>query len=129
MDITVQGSGIWLTIHLLALHATTKPLKDAYILMMTLLCDNFGCETCKPDFKLYISNIKKYYHVELGLFKWSVDLHNSVNQKLNKPEVSFDTALLKYKNLVCVNCDQQTKKEVKILVPLEQTGFNIKSFY
>lgn len=130
MDIKLEGRGIWFTLHLLALHATTNINKDAYIAMVTLLAENFGCEQCKPDFKMFVAKIKKYYYLDNGLFKWSVEFHNHVNTKLNKSLLSFDEALLKYKNLVCIDCDKPT---VKILVPINDTptttNLNIKSFY
>ena len=133
MDIKIEGRGIWHTLHLLALHATTSKLKEAYITMVTLLADNFGCESCKDDFKNYVSQIRKYYHIEQGMFKWSVDFHNFVNVKLNKPVVEYNDALLKFKNLVCTNCNQEETKEVKIIVPLSSSTtkpkLSIKSFH
>ncbi len=127
MDIQLVGKGIWHTLHLLALHATTTKLKESYVIMVTSLSEHFGCESCKPDFKLYVSQIKKYYFIELGLFKWSVDFHNAVNVKLNKPVIDYNIALLNFKNLVCVNCDQT--KDVKIIVPITKSKLNVKSFY
>jgi hypothetical protein len=52
------------------------------------------CESCK---KFYIEYIKKLEELDLNksmiLFKWSIDLHNEVNKKLNKKIWAYEDAL------------------------------------
>ncbi len=124
MDIHKDGRGIWFVIHTLALNASDK---HSFEWMMNTLCDHFGCEKCKPHIKKFIEThpYKKYNNLyykgeEIGYFKWSWELHNEVNKRLNKTLISFDEALIMYKNTVCKNCHKD------ILIPIE-SSFNLIS--
>ena len=44
------------------------------------------------------------YDRQVGYFKWSWELHNMVNKKLNKLEVKYEDALEYYNNFNCQNC-------------------------
>ena len=106
-DIKKNGNGMWVFIHLLSLHATTNELKNNYIMTINSLCQNFPCEQCKPDFENFIKTHPiQNYKIEssAGLFKWSWELHNFVNNKLHKQPMKYDDALQLYKNIICQNC-------------------------
>ena len=116
MDINKDGKGIWFVIHTLALNGGNKVYFEW---MMTTLVDHFGCEICKPHIIKFMTNhpFKNYNSIfykneEIGYFKWTWELHNEVNKRLNKPIISLDDALILYKNMICKNCD-------KILIPIE----------
>jgi hypothetical protein len=126
-DVKTEGKGIWFVIHTLALNATTDIQKESFILTMNVLCDNFGCDTCKSHFRKFIDNypLKSYWDItykaeDIGFFKWSWELHNIVNKALKKHQISFDEALFKYKNYVCKNCD----KSGPILVEVKNNNAN-----
>jgi len=132
-DIRIEGAGVWYVIHTLALHTNTDLAKDAYIITINTLCDHFGCESCKPHFKQFIIEhpFHKYRHInykgeDYGFFKWSWELHNSVNYRLNKPIISFEDALFKYKNNTCTDCD---KINNPILIEIEKKNLNLLSYY
>lgn len=115
MDIHKDGRGIWFVIHTLALNSN----KQTFESMMNTLSDHFGCETCKPHIKKFMENhsFRKYQNIfykneDIGYFKWSWELHNEVNRRLNKPVMAFDETLMMYKNTVCKNCNN-------ILIPIE----------
>lgn len=61
------------------------------------LQDCFPCKTCEIEYK---KHIEKLDNIDLSkamtLFYWSVDLHNAVNKKLNKPEWTYEMALMKW---------------------------------
>jgi hypothetical protein len=61
------------------------------------LKDCFPCPTCKDK---YIDYLSKLDNLDLSkpmvLFRWSVDLHNAVNIKLNKPQWTYEMALMKW---------------------------------
>ena len=129
-DIKIEGRGIWHTIHTLALYATNESLKNAFVLTMDSLAKNFACEICKPDFNKFINQhpFKNYWNLkqkneEIGLFKWTWELHNTINQKLGKPILSFDDAYNMTKYHVCKNCNKNP-----ILIPLEEK-LNLISYY
>ena len=116
LDINKDGKGIWFVIHTLALN--TKDKKQCFEWMINTLADNFGCEICKPHIKKFILDhpLKNYNE---DYFKWTWELHNDVNRRLNKPTLPLEEALNIYKNMVCKNCDKQ------ILIPItSNTSFN-----
>lgn len=55
------------------------------------------CSECKEHFTDFkrTNNLHNYYEIDnrLGIFRWTVDLHNYVNEKIGKPILSFDEAL------------------------------------
>ena len=56
------------------------------------------CYECK---KHYLNEIIEYppkLETNITLFKWSVDLHNRVNKRLNKKELPIEKALEYWKN-------------------------------
>jgi len=127
--------GLWWVIHVLSLHATTIELKNNYIMTINSICEHFECNTCKPDFEKFLKThpIQSYkIDKETGLFKWSYDLHYMVNKKLNKSQISFEEALLLYKNH-CQNCmikSNSLKKDVNSFlkpIEIEQNHFNFTS--
>lgn len=61
------------------------------------LRDCFPCPTCKETYKKYIDKLDGLDMKQpMVLFEWSVDLHNEVNRKLNKPEWAYEMALMKW---------------------------------
>ncbi|HSW76385.1 MAG TPA: Erv1/Alr family FAD-linked sulfhydryl oxidase [Candidatus Saccharimonadales bacterium] len=132
-NIKTEGRGIWFVIHTLAYHATTESAKQSFTVMINQLSDHFGCDTCKPDFKKFITDkpLKEYWHQEYGFFKWSWELHNMVNQKLKKPLYHFDHALLKYKSFVCQHCDNNIKNAIieQVSDVNQSDMFNLLSYY
>ena len=55
------------------------------------------CHKCRG---LYEEHLKKLESIDrkesMVLFRWSWELHNAVNVKLNKPEVTYERALSEY---------------------------------
>lgn len=131
-DINVDGKGMWKTIHLLAVHSTTEQLKQSFASIIDVLFKNFPCEVCKPDINKFMNNhpLKQYWNTknkteDFGMFKWTWELHNVVNQKLGKTVVSFDDAYNLYKHNVCKNCGTNVIGISKpILIPINDVNFN-----
>jgi hypothetical protein len=94
------GPGIWFALHTQALKATTDKLKDAFILNVNAICDNFKCKKCQPHFRKFIDthNLKNYWKIfdskgrDIGFFKWTWELHNQVNHFLKKYEPGLQEA-------------------------------------
>lgn len=123
-----NGAGIWYVIHTLALHAKNDHAKKSYALTMNTLAEHFACDKCKTHFKKFIAAhpLKNYWdinygkYVNIGFFKWSWEMHNEINDILEKNIISFDDALLFYVNGICKHCDDEPKKyKNKILIPVE----------
>lgn len=55
------------------------------------------CPKCKDTYKKYLDRLDAIDLTKsMVLFYWSVDLHNEVNKKLNKPEWSYEMALMRW---------------------------------
>jgi hypothetical protein len=103
-----QNSTGWKKIHEKARESVTIPLKEEFIKFIN---DEVGaklpCGGCKMHTQEFIktNDIREYYNTQeiingriydIGFFKWSWKLHNSVNKKLYKPELEFNDAFKLY---------------------------------
>jgi len=106
------GPGAWLVIHILAYHAKTNESKRDFEAAMHNICSGLKCNNCKVHCGDYLKNhpIKNYWDVknkngvDIGMFKWSWNFHNAVNQRLGKETMDFDTAYHLYSedsDMVC----------------------------
>ena len=69
------------------------------IVVLKELKDCIPCPTCHDTYKEMLEKLDQIdLERPLGLFYWSVDLHNIVNNKLNKPTWTYEKALLKGSN-------------------------------
>jgi hypothetical protein len=74
-------------------------IKVKYILKELIKC--IPCDKCKDTYKKHLYLLESLDLTKnMVLFYWSVDLHNEVNRKLNKPELSYEMALLKWSKKV-----------------------------
>ena len=98
--ISKLGPGLWFSIHFQAIRAVTPESKLHFAEYINQLLTNFPCQACVEHFRKYLSAhpLIYYWHLELGMFKWSVEFHNSVNQRLGKTEMIYSEALGLYQN-------------------------------
>lgn len=105
---------IWFTIHIMAKHADTIERKNQFIDYMYLLSAEFPCGKCRLHIQEYLKanpfepfmNMVNEKGEDIGMFNWSWLFHNTVNIRLNKPYVDWDTAWQMYDSgrEVCTNC-------------------------
>ena len=86
----IWGPNLWGTLHLLCLAGTAT---SEFILAFA---EVIPCPRCADHFKELINEVPFPSGAEpLELFKWSVSIHNMVNERIGKPIVSvteaFDT--------------------------------------
>lgn len=93
------GSGYWIYLHSKSMRATTKNLQLEMIRDIRDICDNFPCHTCREHAQAYLKlhPPEEYLGVQvdgmnIGIFVWVWLFHNSVNARINKPIMSWDTA-------------------------------------
>lgn len=114
-DPTRIGPGIWFGMHLDAIVAMTDALKEAFIINVNNLCDNFKCKKCQPHFRKFIDThpLRNYWNIrdakgrDIGFFQWTWELHNQVNRFLKKYEPTLDEAYAFFSSTeagACFNC-------------------------
>lgn len=120
------GPPIWKCIHYVALGYPNEPTDDikiSYIIFLTALKDVIPCKICSTHYEEYLNKFPLDDNVmssKTTLFNWTVDLHNDVNIRSNKPTFDYDTAL---KLLTCEI--KETPKIQEIENPSKKTNYNI----
>ena len=103
-DPEVVGPGTWFSIHLKAKHITNYEDIENFIKYMVLISETFPCKKCRKHIKEYIrthpfEDLKQMENEDgekTGMFKWAWMFHNTVNDRLGKPYVDWDTAWSMY---------------------------------
>lgn len=100
---TTFGPGIWYTIHINARNAITDDSKNKFKDFIENTISNLPCHTCKQHaISYYQSNpLSDFWNVkengkDIGLFKWAWNFHNTVNNRLKKPYMSWEIAKMLY---------------------------------
>lgn len=101
---TVFGPGNWDINHAMAFRARDKRRKEGYIDLIQCTRENMRCLTCKEHMTKYLEKnpIEEWMDLvdeegrPLGCFYWSVEFHNSVNQRLGKKIMSRGDAYKLY---------------------------------
>ena len=101
------GPGTWDVTHREAFHSKTREQQLRFIDFMKRTCKGFPCKECSINCTKYIENhpMEDFLNRgELGMFIWSWMFHNTVNTRLGKSSMDFDTAYNRYSgvgNVVC----------------------------
>lgn len=90
------GPGYWANWHSTSLTAHNEELKSIIAKGIVLAIESFPCKNCQRDFIKYIRENPLKDAVKskdpLSLFKWTVNSHNYVNQKLGKNILNWQEA-------------------------------------
>ena len=98
----IWGPVIWKIIHLAPLIIeNTQNIKFksyVYKALVSSLQNVIPCPVCRMHLKKHLPKIPidKYIHSPMGLFMWSVSIHNKVNLSLKKKVYTVDDALRLY---------------------------------
>lgn len=91
------GNYLWAYIHTITIvdfennENYNKNIKKSLLTLQT------PCHHCNKFYNEYLEKLDTLDLTKsMVLFYWSVDLHNQVNKKLNKPEFSYEEALNKW---------------------------------
>lgn len=95
MNTEVWGPAGWLFLHSVALGYPGPTARESYKQFFTSLGDVLPCPHCQNHYKDHINQgeLDKALGSKQGLFEWSVDIHNKVNQSLGKRELTYLQAL------------------------------------
>jgi hypothetical protein len=67
---------------------------------------------------------QRYNNEDVGMFKWSFNFHNAVNQRLNKPIMDWSTAYNLYSKAVVTYCTKTCGSDDS---SIQATGVTFKS--
>jgi hypothetical protein len=113
------GPGIWYCIHTMAKDATTEEKKIKFKSFVEQVISSLPCQTCLDHaIDYYKSNpLDRFWNIsedgeQIGLFKWTWTFHNTVNNRLKKPFVSWENAKMLYSKDtgVCTSSCGDTEK-------------------
>ncbi len=113
----IWGPCLWKSIHIIALGYPESPSTDDmnnYKQFFENLWKLLPCEKCSINYKHHLE-IHPITYENLkdtdSLFKWTVDLHNIVNEKLNKKTIDLKDAYTIY-----LNQPKSSKTESKVII-------------
>lgn len=99
-ELDKYAPGIWLQMHIKGVLAIDENSKQDFIDYVWFQADTFPCENCRKHINEYIKN-NPFTHLyyaknnkgeEIGMFKWSWLFHNTVNVRVGKPYLDWNTA-------------------------------------
>jgi len=95
MEPTKWGNYGWGFIHNVALGYPTDisyMLKEQYRIFFESFGDVLPCVECSKHYKQLIAKTPPDFTNKDTLFKWTVDIHNQTNHKLNKKTITYENA-------------------------------------
>ena len=103
IDPNLWGSSGWSFMHYVALAYPENPTKKDklnYKIFYYNLQNTLPCLKCALNYKENIRElpIDKFLNSRENLFKWTVDIHNMVNNELGKENYTYEKAYNKFMN-------------------------------
>lgn len=101
---SVWGPFFWHTIHIVAIGYPKNPTyidkkcaKEFYESLSYLI----PCSVCRTHYKEHITSnpLTPFLDSRTDLIKWTVDIHNSVNKMLGKPEWTMEEVMSYYERI------------------------------
>jgi len=97
----IWGPHGWKFIHYISLGYPEEPTeeqKNLYKNFYYSLQDVLPCDKCAKNYNQNLINnpIDNHLNSRDSLIKWVIDIHNKVNQDLNKPQLDYEEALSLY---------------------------------
>lgn len=96
----IVGPGQWYTLHSFAAFCDTNPsrYRAMFVAFVTDFLSKIRCEKCNGHANQYLAQNPIDANVRpnqpaLDLFRWTWNFHNKVNERLGKPQVSWDDAV------------------------------------
>lgn len=95
LNSSTWGRQAWHFIHAVALSYPQEPTeedKENYKRFFYSLSDVLPCAICGINFAEKLETSPPNLESQDSLWKWTVDVHNQVNKKNNKPTLTYDEA-------------------------------------
>lgn len=100
----IVGPGYWDFMHRISYGVKTKIQRDFAIASIKKVSEDFPCMRCRKEFQKQLAReplhlLKPEYDengYDISVFKYLWIAHNRVNERLHKPVVDLDVAIMKY---------------------------------
>lgn len=100
MDSKKWGPHLWFYMHTISFNYPDNPSfndKTNYLNFYNSLKTTIPCEKCKNHYSAYLLQHPPRLETRDSLVKWTIDLHNQVNETLGKRKWGYEEALNLYK--------------------------------
>lgn len=96
------GEHLWAFIHTVTIidFENNEPHVQRALASLRAVPAVIPCCLCRTEYEKEINNLKINLNEPMCLFRWSVDFHNQVNARLNKPQVTYEEALEKWARII-----------------------------
>lgn len=129
-DPNIIGVGIWTYLHKLTRDEKnqTKDEKKFIARVLVSVCEYFNCKKCRKDSTDYLKRNNELLLEAINskdpksMFNFIVDMHNFVNKKTHKPEMSREDA---YTFWGTEDCDDCGEKEI-VKYPVKKINSKLK---
>lgn len=102
------GPYAWYKFHKKAIKYPSNPcncnIKNAIYFYQQKFLDYIDCKSCRKDYLALIQNYPIKTGSKLELFNWTVAIHNIINVKLGKKQISYDKAYKIWSNKSFCKC-------------------------
>jgi hypothetical protein len=104
MEPKIWGPPFWFMLHTISFSYPTNPSyhdKRHYYDYFQNVYHIIPCEECQDSYLQYLQEnpISSFLDSNHALSKWVVELHNKINQKLDKPTQSYQDVAQRYYNI------------------------------
>lgn len=112
MNPTYWGPGVWITVHLWALNLNLTD-NNAFVNFMTNVINTLPCHMCRGHAQSYLRDhpLRPSRTDPMWAFVWTIDMHNSVNERKGRNKWSYEEAKDFYYNMMkmsqttkCLGC-------------------------
>ena len=105
MEPKIWGPVLWKYLHLLSINYPDYPDKKTinnHYQLLILIGKTLPCSKCANHYQYYMKpvKIKKGLKNKKNFIELILDLHNNVNEKLNKNKVSYNELLRNYQKII-----------------------------
>jgi hypothetical protein len=121
MDPKIWGPKLWFVIHTIALNYPNNPTyqdKRNHEDFFNQLVYMIPCDKCRIHYRQRLDKYPVIQHLENSdtLFRYTILIHNDVNEMLNKPRLSYEDVLKFYKKSYDKNSVVETVFNKKALI-------------
>ena len=102
MNPNIWGESAWLFLHTITLNYPENPTlsdKQNYKSFFESLIDILPCPTCREHYEENIKNNPIQLNSKEDLVRWLIKIHNNVNERKNKPTLSYEEVINYYTKL------------------------------